>query len=98
MPDLNCLVPLIIIVAVLLATFTIGRRLIFLGDELALFTLMANGLRQVIGEQRFAAGCLMITGLATGTVLFVVLVLISFGSCFTTNPSQFCQAFPFIGR
>jgi hypothetical protein len=97
--SLNCLIPLVIVVAVVGAFLLFFRRIIFLADEAALLTLMFNGLRDVLGPRRSSLGCLMIAGLAAGFVLFVVLLLLNAGTCFSPDHlSEFCRLFPVLGQ
>jgi hypothetical protein len=95
---LSCIVPIIVTLLVVGAIFLVLRRLIFLTDELALVTLMFNGLREVLGQRRSSIGCLMIAGVVAGFVLFVVLLLINTGTCFGDRPSEFCRLFPVLGQ
>jgi hypothetical protein len=97
--SLSCIVPVLIVVLVLGAIFFLFRRIIFLADEAALITLMFNGLREVLGPRRSSLGCLMIVGLAAGFVLFVVLLLLNAGTCFSPDhATDFCRLFPVLGQ
>ncbi len=97
--SLSCIVPILIVVLVVGSIFVIFRRIIFLADEAALVTLMFNGLRDVLGPRRSSLGCLMIVGLAAGFVLFIVLLLLNAGTCFSPNHvSEFCRLFPVLGQ
>jgi len=91
--NLSCLVPLLLIVLFGGVLFTIGRRIIRFTDELALFGLMFNGVREVVGPQRFTIGCGMVAVLALTTISLLILSVMNFSTCFSASPSEFCRYF-----
>ncbi len=91
--NLSCIVPLIIILLVGGVLFTIGRRIIRFTDELALFGLMFNGVREVVGPQRFSIGCGMVALLALLTITLLILSVMNLSTCFGASPTEFCRYF-----
>jgi hypothetical protein len=83
---------------VALLVFTLARRILFIGDEIALFSLVFNGLRDLLGPTSFTAGCAMIGIVALGSVTLIILITLNTLTCFSADPTEFCRAFPGLVR
>jgi hypothetical protein len=91
MDNLSGIVFIALAILVLLGVLVVFRLLFRIGDDLAILSLLLNGLRDVLGARGFVLGCALVAFICLGCLSATVLAVISLGTCATTNPSQFCH-------